>query len=325
MKTSQKKWLGLGVIVMMALASFAVWKWKKPGKTIYKEYTVERGNLQLNILSTGTVMPENRLEIKAPVAGRIDQVLANEGDVVRKGKVLAWMSSTERAALLDAARARGAEELKRWEEIYKPTPIVAPLPGTIILKNVEPGQTITATDAIFAMSDRLTVKAQVDETDIAKIKLHQKAEILLDAYPDRKIPATVDQIAFEAKTVNNVTTYVVDVLPEKTPDFLRSGMTANVRFQQDERKDILLVSSDAISVSDGKSRVLLKTADGHSEEQEVEIGISDGKRSEVISGLEIGETVLRKEFSISESAKSGSPFSPFGGGRKTPGSQGGRR
>ena len=198
MKMSNKgAWLGFAVLIL--IAAISVWKWGFTTKIIYKEYTVSRGDLQTTILSTGTVLPENRLEIKAPVAGRIDQVLVNEGANVKKGQILAWMSSTERAALLDAARARGADEVKRWEEIYKSTPIMAPLPGSIILKNVEPGQTITTADAIYAMSDRLTVKALVDETDIAKIKLHQKAEIILDAYPDQKIAATVDQIAFEAK------------------------------------------------------------------------------------------------------------------------------
>lgn len=314
-----KKWLWIGLLLVVLIAAGVTYKMKDRNKITYREFKLHRGDLEKTILSTGTVQPENRLEIKAPIAGRIDQVLTDEGKLVKKGQILAWMSSTERAALLDAARARGTEELRRWEDMYKPTPILAPLPGTIILRNVEPGQTITATDAIFAMSDRLTVKAQVDETDIAKIQLHQKAEIVLDAYPDKKLEASVDQIAFEAKTVNNVTTYVVDVLPSEAPAYMRAGMTANVSFSQEKKEDALLLSSEAIMVSDGKSKVLVRVGENPPEERLIETGLSDGKRTEVVSGLQEGDVVVRAEM---KDAKPGSsnPFSPFGSGR--PGGRG---
>lgn len=317
----------IAILVILPLMGFAGWWIFKPAKNIYKEFTVVRGDLENRILSTGTVQPENRLEIKAPIAGRINEILVEEGRKVKKGQVIAWMSSTERAALLDAARARGPEELKRWEELYKPTPIMAPLPGTIILRNVEPGQTITATDVTFALSDRLTVKAQVDETDIAKIKLHQKAEIILDAYPNNKINASVDQIAFEAKTVNNVTTYVVDVLPETAPPFMRAGMTANVRFQQDSRENILLLPSTAIFLTEGKTKILWrKSKSSIPEEKEIETGLSDGKQTEILSGLNENDVVVRLDNSKNEKSSANNPFSPFsnrrpggpsgGGGRK---------
>jgi macrolide-specific efflux system membrane fusion protein len=52
-------------------------------------------------------LPQNRLEIKPPIAGRAEEVLVNEGELVKAGQIIAWMSSTDRAALLDAARAQG--------------------------------------------------------------------------------------------------------------------------------------------------------------------------------------------------------------------------
>ncbi len=58
----------------------------------------------------------------------------------------------------------------------------------------------------------------------------QPASVVLDAYPDQPFPGKVNEIAYDAKTVNNVTTYSVNVLPDKTPTFMRSGMTANVSF-----------------------------------------------------------------------------------------------
>jgi macrolide-specific efflux system membrane fusion protein len=281
-----------------------------------RENKVERGNIEITILSTGTVQPENRLEIKAPIPGRVEKILIKEGDYVKKGKILAWMSSAERATLLDSAQASGEKEVKKWEEIYRPTPIIAPIDGTIVLKNIENGQTFTTTDAILVMSDRLTVKAQVDETDIASIKLKQAAEITLDAYPETKISAKVDQIAFEATTISNVTTYIVDVLPKEIPSFMRSGMTANVKFFMDEKNDVLTVPNDAVKIQDGKSTVIV-LQDGEQVEREIETGITDGKKIEVVSGLNEGDTVFSAQIKPRDKNKSGSsPFAPARGGGK---------
>ena len=109
-----KKWFLL--LALVIVASGGTWyflKVRDAEKTTYKEVKVHKGTLQQTILATGTVQPENRVGIKPPIAGRVEKVLAQEGDKVHKGQILAWMSSTERAALLDAATSKGPAELKR--------------------------------------------------------------------------------------------------------------------------------------------------------------------------------------------------------------------
>lgn len=288
----------------------------------YKEATPARRDIQIKILSTGVVQPENRLDIKSPVGGRVEQVLVREGNVVKKDQTLLMMSSLERAALLDAARARSPEELQKWQEYYKPTPLIAPLNGTVISRNVEPGQTVTTGDALIVMSDRLTVKAQVDETDIAEIKLKQKASIVLDAYPGDPVEGHVDQIAFDARTINNVTTYTVDVLPMKTPHFMRSGMTANVNFSIRSKDNVLTVPMEAIRTIEGKSYIMVPSKEQKNKvvERIVELGASDGKFVEIVQGLGDSEKFLIPQVNARALTKgnvSGSPFSP--------GSSGGRR
>lgn len=301
------------ILLAFAISAIAVFSLNKNSadKISYNENKVEIGTLEVKVLATGTAQPENRVEIKPPIPGRIEKVLIAEGDVVKKGQILAWMSSTERAALLDAARSKGAAEIKKWEEIYPPTPILAPLSGTIVLKNVEQGETFTSTDSLLSMSDRLTVKAQVDETDISSIKVKQEAEIILDAYPNQKIAAEVDKIAFDATTVNNVTTYIVDVLPKKIPDFMRSGMTANVTFVIDSKTDALIIPADALHVKDGHSKVLVRE-NGDDIEKEITTGITNGKQVEVLSGLSAGEVVLSPQLKLDKNKNSGSPFNPTG-------------
>ncbi|MBI2438323.1 MAG: biotin/lipoyl-binding protein, partial [Lentisphaerae bacterium] len=83
-------------IILVAGAAGVIWFWRAhAAKTPqYREIRVERGNLQTMVLTTGMAKPQNRLEIKSPVAGRVEQALAAEGDKISKGQVLAWMSST---------------------------------------------------------------------------------------------------------------------------------------------------------------------------------------------------------------------------------------
>ena len=87
---------------------------EKPAESVY----TSTGNIKSVITSTGSVAPMNRLQIKPPVAGRIEGILVKEGQNVKKGQILAWLSSSDRAALLDAAREKGPAEVKYWEDVY---------------------------------------------------------------------------------------------------------------------------------------------------------------------------------------------------------------
>src|SRR6185436_8803766 len=100
--------------------------------------------------------------------------------------------------------------------------------GVIILKNVVVGQTVDASTILFAMSDKLIVLAQVDESDIGRIRDGMDARLTLDAYPEQTIQGKVFQILHEGKNVSNVITYGVKIEPTKVPPFFRSQMTANV-------------------------------------------------------------------------------------------------
>ncbi|MGH6953522.1 MAG: efflux RND transporter periplasmic adaptor subunit [Alphaproteobacteria bacterium] len=322
--------VALGVLV--AAGAGGIYWWRRPepaAKVTFRPVTVERGDLEVTTLATGVVQPQNRLELKPPIAGRVDRILVQEGARVGQGQVLAWMSSLERAALLDVARAKGPEEVLHWEELYKPAPLLAPLGGTIIARNVEPGQSVTTDVAVFVISDRLIVKAQVDETDIGRIAVGQEASVTLDAYSDRRIGARVDHIAYEAVTVNNVTVYEVDVLPSAVPDFMRSGMTANVTFRVAHSAGTLVVPAEAIE-REGKAaiaRVPAKKPKGPPETRAVETGLTDGNRVEVRSGLAEGDTVLVPVLELPEGAvdQATSPLFGFGNRRRGGGSGGGGR
>ncbi|AGH96351.1 efflux RND transporter periplasmic adaptor subunit [Pseudobdellovibrio exovorus] len=305
-----KKYVIISLVLAILIAGGVWFFFFKAKPTQYREAEIKKSDIALKILATGTVQPENRLQIKSPLAGRAESINVREGQKVKKGEILAWVSSTERAVLLDGARAQGEAEVRKWEEIYKPTPIIAPLAGTIILRSIEPGQTFTTADAILVMADRLTIQAQVDETDLAQIFVKQKAEVVLDAYLNKPLEAVVSHIAYEAKTVNNVTTYTVYVLPLEEIDFLRSGMTANVNFIGESKQDITVVPNAFVKYEAGRPYVLVKTGK-EPENRPIRLGITDGKQTEVLSGLNAGDIVV--EAIVAEKKNTSSGGISFGG------------
>ncbi len=298
--------------IVLIIAIFAV---KKNGKTveISRIVTPHVGSINQSVSATGTVLPYNRLEIKPQVNGRMESVLVSEGQKVRRGQILGWMSSTERAALIDAARAQGAASMKYWEDAYKPIAIIAPINGTVIDRSIEPGQAVLTTAAIMVLSDRLIVKADVDETDIGRVKEGQRVTISLDAYPDVNVSGKVDLIEYESTTVNNVTMYKVNIIPDSVPDVFRSGMTANVNIIEKAKEDILLIPTDAIVSDKGKTYVWVASNDRKDPEKRlIRTGMSDDDNTEVISGISAGTriAILAQTGINLDAKKNTNPFMP---------------
>ncbi len=313
---NKKLKLIFALLVVGAVSAFVAIKLKGrgPETEVTKEINPVVGSIRVFISTTGVVLPKNRLEVKPPVNGRIESILVKEGEKVTQGQILAWMSSTERAALLDAAQGQGEEKLKYWKEVYKPIALLSPIGGEVIVATTQPGQTVTTGDAVVVLSDHLIVRAQVDETDIGKIAQDMKAVITLDAYPDTRIKAVVEHIYYESQTVNNVTIYQVDLIPKEVPVFFRSGMNASVDFMVEDKKDILTIPVEAV-YKNGQSYVLLKQPNAKEPlKARVQLGISDDKNVEVISGVSETDLIIvkSKKYSVPTGGAGGNnPFSPF--------------
>jgi macrolide-specific efflux system membrane fusion protein len=314
MRKNKKKIIFV-VLILAVLAAFYLFKLNqnKTDEEAIKEVKPVVGTIQNIISSTGTVLPKNRLEIKPPVNGRIEKILVQEGDTVEVGSTLGLMSSTERAALLDAARGEGEDSLTYWEEVYKAIPLISPIGAEVIVAKTQPGQTVTTGDAVIVLSDQLIVRAQVDETDISKIKTPQDAIIILDAYPDTKIKARVDHIYYESKTVNNVTIYEVDLVAEGFPEFLRSGMNATVNFIENSKENSLLLPAEAVlREKEGIFVYVKQPGNAAPVKRMVKLGISENKNVEIISGLGADDIVIMKtkKYALPTSDSGTNPFMP---------------
>ena len=318
----------LGVILLGLLGGG--WWWyskKKNGKQpAFTPVAATTGDIVDLVDTTGSVAPLNRVEVNPAVGGRVDKLLVEEGDAVKSGQVLAYISSTDRVAILDAAKARGEAALAKWANTYKPTPVLSPLDGRVIKRGVVQGQTVTTSSVMYALSDDLIVKAQVDESDIGRIKVGQRAEITLDAYPGKKTMGTVFQILHEGVTVSNVITYYVKIRPDNVPPYFKSEMTANINIIVRKASNAVLLPATALTDAEDGSRCVYKS-DGPGQPFKltpVQVGLDDGNNVEIVSGVAEGETVFYSGQGYNPqqaAADSSNPFMPTPPKSKTTGSK----
>ncbi|MHB8836547.1 MAG: efflux RND transporter periplasmic adaptor subunit [Candidatus Methylomirabilia bacterium] len=192
---------------------------------------------------------------------------------------------------LDLARQRLAE-----------TRVVSPIDGVVTQRAVQIGQIISSgisnvgggtTALVVSDLSRIFVLAAVDESDIGQVSPGQRVKVTADAYRSREFSGEVARISPRGTNVSNVVSFEVKLeVTARDKDLLRPEMTANVEILIDERPDALLSPADAIFRRGGKTWVTLQAADGTRTDREVTAGISDGRRTEIRSGLSVGETVL---------------------------------
>ncbi|MBS4016224.1 MAG: efflux RND transporter periplasmic adaptor subunit [Candidatus Latescibacteria bacterium] len=304
----KKLLIAIIVIVILVAGFFIVRKLltKKTSQVQFTTVEVKKGNIEVKVLSTGTIQPYTRVAVNSPVSGRIEQVLVDEGERVKPRDILAWISSEDRIALLDAARSalesaqkqndpqalsQAQEAYQIAEKAYKLVPLTNSIAGEVIMRSAEPGQNVNPQTTIFVISDRLLANVTVDEADIGKIALNQQAVITLDAYPNEGVPAKVTKISREGQTVSNIVVYNVMVEPAKVPSYWASGMTANVEFIIVKKDDVLVLPLSVIKQKNGKKTVLVPKGKEH-ETRVIETGETDGKSIEIKSGLNLGDVVL---------------------------------
>jgi len=302
--------LMVGIIfVVVVLAAFFYLRNRNASNSAqpsYETIRVGRGSIEIKVLSTGTIEPYTRVEVGSSVGGRIDRVEVDEGNIVKEGDILAWISSEDRIALLDAARSGLAsaqkendpEAIKEAEmtyeiadRAYKPVPLTNSISGEVINRSCEPGQNVSTQSILFVIADRLVASVEVDEADIGKIRSGQQTWIVLDAFPDERLKGRVTKISREGTLVSDVVVYDVMVDPLKVPRHWASGMTANVEFMVAKKDSILVIPKSAVKERQGENFVMV--LEEKPIPRVVEAGITDGRMIEITQGLREGDTILQ--------------------------------
>ncbi|MGE5530986.1 MAG: efflux RND transporter periplasmic adaptor subunit [Bacteroidota bacterium] len=205
------------------------------------------------------------------------------------------------------------------------TNVYAPRAGVVMEKLAEEGSVIPAGTAalkegagLVSLADVSTmfVLADVDETDMAGIKIGQDCDITVSVLPDEKMKGHVVKIFPLGVEDQSVVQFKVRIQIDNPPSTVRPGMTADATITTAHVQDALVVPDVAITRSKGKSTVEVPTADGGTEEREVVAGLSNWDDTEIKSGLKEGEKVIIPPPPGSDN--------PFGGGGGKGGEKGGK-
>ena len=170
--------------------------------------------------------------------------------------------------------------------------IRAPFSGKITARFAEPGAFVTPTttastnagatsSSVVELSQGLEVVARVPESDIGRIRLGQNADVRVDAYPDERFKAKVDEIAPRAEKQDNVTTFEVKLTLLNAPPRLLIGMTADIDFQTGRSQPKTLVPTVAIVTENGQPGVLLVGEKQQPTFQAVDLGSSSGDQTAI--------------------------------------------
>ncbi len=228
------------------------------------------------------------------------------------------------------------EEVQRAQTNLGYATITSPIDGVVLSKSVEEGQTVAAsfsTPELFTIAQDLTnmqVVADVDEADIGDVKNGERVTFTVDAYPDDTFEGTVTQVRQEATTTNNVVTYEVVISAPNADMKLKPGLTASVTIYTAERKNVLSVPSKALRYTPTKETVgKMKIVDCNGKNKvwtldgnrivahSVNIGMTDGTHTEILSGVTSGTSVITGLNVVSEAteeeadASGSSESSPF--------------
>jgi HlyD family secretion protein len=187
------------------------------------------------------------------------------------------------------------------EDRLKDTKVVAPMDGVVVARDVQIGQIISSAvsnvgggTTVLTLSDlsHLYVLASVDESDIGKVAEDQEAIITADAFPGKRFTGKVVRIATRGVNASNVVTFEVKIeVTGENRELLKPEMTTNVEIVATEKNDVLTVPAETV-IRKGRKLLATVVKGGKNEERTVEIGITDGMNTEVVSGLTEGETVV---------------------------------
>jgi len=291
-KKKKKILICLSILVVIAVVAIVIFK--PDAQVVDREETLKPRDLHIEFREVGWIYPRNRTEIKSPFSGIIERICVDECEAVKKGQTVVWMSSSEKVAIIDSAIAVNKAEYKKWQDIYKSTPIIAHMNGFVLQRYKKPGQTVNSDEVILTIADDLIIYVNIHETDLRHIKIGSEVSIYLDAYPGLEFRGRIEHVSYEAEYINNVAVYEIRIKPEKRLEIFRSGMSVTVTIPIAYKKDALSIPIDFITEKGQAQLVTVKTGDRKKpfDTREVRTGMSDGIFSEIVYGLEPGETVV---------------------------------
>lgn len=309
--------IGLGLV--LAAGGAGVWAWRdRP--LVVQVAQAQLGPASQQVYATGYVEAQQPVSVSSRITAPVARVLVEEGAAVKRGQALVLLSDDEQKGLLDQARAqqRSAEVIERRNlALFRDGWVTAAArdnattaadaaraasatararldqlvvransDGIVTKRDVYPGDLATPGKVLFQLGDpsRIRITATVDERDITRVAVGQKALMSSDALPGA-IPAHVSEVTPGGDPT--VRAFRVRLIPD-TAMRLPMGLTLEVNIITSERKGAVLVPAAAVT-GDGHVWVV---AQGRAASRAITKGADGANKVEITRGLRAGETVI---------------------------------
>jgi len=284
-------------------------------------------DLSRNVSLSARVEPRTRIRLASRTSARVEQVLAEEGDRVDAGQILAQLDVAEAEAELERAKAardeadleyertaslldqgnvteveyqraraarRGARsEVLLWETRRDFGTVMSPRRAVVTDRRVEIGEAVSAQDVLFELVDMsdLVLRLAVSELDVVHLEVGQTVPVTLDAIPTLPLEGEIRRIFPTADASSRLVTVEVALPREAETQGVRPGFLGRVRMAVDHRPDALAVPASAVG-EEGSERYVFVVNDDRLHHREVQTGVTRGNWTEISEGLEEGDIVL---------------------------------
>lgn len=281
---------------------------------------IARGEAVDIVYATGVVEYVRQARVAPVVTAPILRVLVAEGDVVRRGQLLAQLEdgpARGTALQLDAQASTAQLSAARVEQLYRrgfasraawddargqrnaavaaaqsararmaDYAVRAPFSGTVLRRDAEPGDQATPSRVLFVVADtsQVRVTADLDERDIARVREGQQGLVRADAFAERSFDATVSEVTPQGDATSRVFRVRLSVQGD-TP--LLAGMTVEANIVAGRRSDALLAPATAL-----QGDAVWVVADGRVRRRTVVRGATGAERVEIREGLALGDIVV---------------------------------
>jgi HlyD family secretion protein len=363
-----RKWLVVIAFLGIIAGAIIYFMWPEPPAERFRTLAVSRQDIVQWVEAAGRIDVRSRVEVPAPVEGQLVAVHVREGEMVKRGQVLAALDTRApdlalrgaqaaasvaqgrvaeaRASLnaaeqklararellaqklgsendvanakVEVARAQAGMESASGERSVAQQNIAAaqltsslgrleaPSEGIVLRAPQRVGAAVSArAEPLFVIGeplDVMRVDASVSETDVRFVKPGQAAEVVVAAAPARTFVGKVERVGIDADRVDGAVLYPVTLLVENQDNLLLPGMTARVRMNVASVENALAVHEAALRFSPpdaepakSRSRVWRRVSKDELAAVNLEVGISDGVHSQVVSvdgKLEVGDPLV---------------------------------
>lgn len=301
-----------------------------PARAARKEVLVEVENVAPRALRDILTLPGQTealhdVTLSSERAGRVEWIGPTEGDQVKKGEVLVKIDLAVLSAALDRAQAEydlamatvkrrrtlfadrvlSQEELDQAEtEVLKTESVMrtakveyeqgivrSPIGGSVEDVIVDPGEYVKQGDPVISLVniETLRINVNVPEMDVRYIKKGDKTRVTVDAYPEERWTGEIDFVAHKADPATK--TFKARIVVDNADKRIRPGMIARVRFLRRLIPDALTAPLFAVLDRGGEQMVYV-VEDGIAKARQVELGVIDRDRIQILKGLEIGDALI---------------------------------